>query len=70
MHRDDGGTTRHEVQANGGVAAWLLQRGDGADGARSGSDLGLAGLDLGLVGPDLGLAGPDLGLIGTAAMSG
>jgi hypothetical protein len=33
----------------------LLQRGGGADGARSGSDLGLAG--------------PDLGLIGTAATS-
>jgi hypothetical protein len=55
MHGGDGGRARHEVQADGGVVAWLLQRGGGADGARSGSDLGLAG--------------PDLGVIGTAATS-
>jgi hypothetical protein len=55
----DEGRARHGVQAEGGVAAWVLQHGGGADGP----NLGLARLDL-------GLAGPDLGLIGTAATSG
>jgi hypothetical protein len=33
----DAGRARHGVQADGGVAAWVLQRGGGADGP----DLGL-----------------------------
>jgi hypothetical protein len=44
------------MQVDGGSVAWLLQRGGGANWARSGPDLGLAG-------PDVGLAGPNLGLI-------